>query len=283
MPERRVILATSADYPCLGDDEALVLPGLAERGIDAAPAVWSDPAVDWSGALVVVRSTWDYVTRRGEFLAWADRVDAVAALWNPAPVLRTNTDKRYLAALARAGLPVVPTAWIDRGATREIGTVLRDRGWAIAVVKPSVSAGAHDTVRVTPESAAQAQALADAITVDRDVLVQPYLRSVEDYGERSLVHIGGALSHAVRKAPMLAGARSPEEAEPAVAAEDEISLAQQALAWVGTELLYARVDIARLDDGTPVVMELELTEPRLFLRYAGAADRFAAAIAAKLA
>ena len=244
------------------------------------PAVWSDAEVDWTAALVVVRSTWDYPLRRAEFVAWAERVAAVATLCNPAGVIRANTDKRYLADLETAGLPVVATAWIDRGTTRSVAELLRERGWPVAVIKPAVSAGAKDTMLVTPRTAEEIQPLADAIAASRDVMVQPYLRSVEGYGERSLIYLGGALSHTVRKVPMLAGADSPDEVAPAAAADDEIALAEQALDWVGAELLYARVDVARLDDGTPVIMELELTEPRLFLRYADAAETFAAAIAA---
>lgn len=279
MSLRRVLLATSADFPDLGDDEQLVLPGLASRGISAAAAIWTDPAIDWSDALVVIRSTWDYTLRRDEFLGWAEQVSSVATLWNPVPVVRVNTDKRYLIDLSAAGVPVVPTAWIDQGTTRDIAGLLREREWPVAVVKPAVSAGAHDTIRVTPESASEAQQLADRVASDRAVMVQPYMDSVDSYGERSLIYIGGELSHAVRKAPMLAGALSPDDVDQAIPADDEISLAQQALAWVNSELLYARIDIVRTADGTPVIMELELTEPRLYLRYAGAADRFAGAIA----
>jgi len=279
MPPRRVLLATAADWPEMGDDERLVLPFLADRLIDATTAIWSDPDVDWSGALVVVRSTWDYTRRRDEFLEWADRVAAVATLANPAPVIRSNTDKRYLSALAAAGVPTVPTEWIDRGTASSIADLVRDRGWPVAVVKPAVSVGAQDTMQVSAQSLAEAQQLADTIAVSRDVMLQPYLASVNDYGERSLVFMGGELSHTVRKAPMLAGASSPDDVSEAVATDDEIALAQQALSWVGADLLYARIDTARLDDGTPVIMELELTEPRLYLRYADAADRFAAAIA----
>lgn len=263
----------------MGDDERLVLPGLTGRGIEAMTAIWSDPDVDWAGALVVIRSTWDYTRRRDEYLAWTDRVAAVATLANPAPVIRSNTDKRYLTELAAAGVPTVPTAWIDRGTTASVADLMSEHQWPVAVVKPAVSVGAQDTMQVRLESTADAQRLADAIAAERDVMVQPYLASVDGYGERSLIYLGGALSHTVRKAPMLAGATSPDDVAEAVAAGDEIALAEQALAWVDTDLLYARIDTARLDDGTPVIMELELTEPRLYLRYADAADRFAAAIA----
>ena len=44
-------------------------------------------------------------------------------------------------------------------------------------------------------------------------------------------------------------------------------------------LLYARVDLIGADDGTPRVLELELTEPSLFFQHAaGSAARFAAAV-----
>ncbi len=46
--------------------------------------------------------------------------------------------------------------------------------------------------------------------------------------------------------------------------------------------LYARVDLLPTADG-PVIIELELTEPSLFLEHDSAsADRFAAAIAGRL-
>ena len=55
------------------------------------------------------------------------------------------------------------------------------------------------------------------------------------------------------------------------------------LAWVrertGEVPLYARVDLVPGDDGAPQVIEVELTEPSLFLTTDdGAAARFAAAI-----
>jgi len=47
-------------------------------------------------------------------------------------------------------------------------------------------------------------------------------------------------------------------------------------------LLYARVDVIPGPDGEPVLVELELTEPSVFMEYApSAAERFADAIAAR--
>jgi glutathione synthase/RimK-type ligase-like ATP-grasp enzyme len=204
-------------------------------------------------------------------------------MWNNAEVIRRNTDKRYLADLAAAGVPTVPTEWLAVGAEFDLGELLEQRGWDVAVVKPTVSAGARDTMKFTEGTVAGATELVRRVTVSREVMVQPYLQSVEEYGERALVFIDGELSHTVRKHPMLARATSPFEADPAVAAADEIALAEQVLGTVGDDLLYARVDVARFADGSPVLMELELTEPRLFLADGdGAADRLAAAIARRV-
>ena len=279
MSDVRVLLATWAEHPQLYGDEQLVFPELARLGVPAEAAVWTDETVDWAGALVVVRNTWDYISRYDEFLHWVDRVDRTATLWNPADVLRHNIDKRYLEALAAAGLPVVPTAWIRRGESADLSDVLAARGWPRAVVKPAVSAGARDTMLVTRENTQLARELVARVSADREVMVQPYLDSVEGYGERSLVYFAGEYSHAVRKLPMLAGAAPLDEPGRVEATDEERALAERAISWVGRELLYARVDVARLDDGSAVLMELELTEPRLFLQHDGAAARFATAIA----
>jgi hypothetical protein len=71
---------------------------------------------------------------------------------------------------------------------------------------------------------------------------------------------------------------SPHEPRP-----DELALADRALAAVRERFgatAYARVDLVDGPDGTPLVMELELVEPTLFLDLApaGAADRFADAL-----
>jgi hypothetical protein len=109
----RVALITCAQLAELEPDDQLVVPALRERGIEGVPVVWDAPDVDWAGfALAVLRSPWDYVRRREEFVAWAAKVPRLA---NPADVITWNTDKRYLRELAVAGVPVVPTTWVEPG------------------------------------------------------------------------------------------------------------------------------------------------------------------------
>ena len=106
-----VALVTSSEFRELDADTRLLIAPLEARGVSVTPAVWDDPGVHWAGFdLAVIRSCWDYVPRRGEFVAWASRVKRQA---NPAEVIAWNTDKRYLADLADGGVPVVPTTWVN--------------------------------------------------------------------------------------------------------------------------------------------------------------------------
>ncbi|MEU0935063.1 hypothetical protein [Embleya sp. NPDC005971] len=287
MIEPRVALATCAELPDLDPDERLLFAPLAAHGIHAEAVVWNDPTVDWAAYdLVVLRSVWDYPTRRKEFIEWAAGVPRLA---NPASIVAWNTDKTYLRDLTRAGLPVVETMWLEPDSTVTLPTS------GLHVVKPAISAGSRDTERydlAAPEQRALAAGHATSLLAGgRTVMVQPYLEAVDTVGETALVYFDGVFSHAVRKGPMLDGtaemvdglfrserieAREPSAAEFAVAARVLTEIP------VGP-LLYARVDLIPAADGTPTLLELELTEPSLFLGHAdGAAGRFADAIVTAL-
>jgi glutathione synthase/RimK-type ligase-like ATP-grasp enzyme len=277
-------LATCRAHPAGDEDAPLLLAACAAAGLDTDWRVWDDAAVHWrSYDLVVIRSTWDYVPRRDDFVAWAESQPRLA---NPADVIRWNTDKTYLRDLAAAGVPVVPTEHLEPGATPAWPA-----DWAEVVVKPAVSVGGRDTARYGPAEADRARAhAAKLLAAGRRVLVQPYLAAVDEVGETAVVHVGGRYSHALGKAALLVpgGAAEidamwrPERIEAREPAVAELALAGQALAAVpgGPErLLYARVDLLPGPTGDPLVAEVELTEPSLFLvAVPAAADRFAAAI-----
>ena len=285
----RIALATCAEFPDLDEDSALALPALAELGIDAVPAVWSDPGVDWAGFdAVVIRSVWDYFHHPAEFAKWIDRVDAVAPMWNPARVLRWNSHKGYLADLARQGVPLVETRVLEGGVAADLERLLSDHGWEDAIIKPAVAGGALGLQRVRgPAGARAAQPALDGLLAEGDVLVQPFLPSIVDEGETSLLYFDGELSHTVLKQakpgdirvqPEYGGAQqlvdAPREAE---------ALARLVFDAVGVDLPYARVDVVRGHDGTLRLIELEVIEPRLFFVLdPDATGRYARAIAARL-
>ncbi|WP_141577004.1 RimK family alpha-L-glutamate ligase [Actinomadura sp. WMMA1423] len=280
-----IAFATCSLLPDGSDDVQDLIRALADEGADAEPVVW-DAGADWARyELVVIRSTWDYTDRRDAFVAWAESLPRVL---NPAAIIRWNTDKRYLRDLAGAGVPVVPTLWDPDDIPSE---------WPEYVIKPAVSIGAGDTARWGPgeEDAARAH-LRSLREAGRTVMVQPYLSAVDTAGETALVFCGGEYSHAGRKAQILTAGAGVQgwvrddptrgQVTPSTATGAELEVAGRALAAVpqGEDLLYARVDLIPGPDGAPMLIELELTEPALYLRDApGSAERFAKAIVSRLA
>lgn len=278
-------IATCRPLPEPDVDEDLLLRALAARGVAARMLDWRDPAARWDDPVpTVVRSTWDYIHDVEAFRAWVRRAAAAAPLWNPAGVMLDNLHKGYLVELAARGVPVAPTELRRR--TDEpvaLSALAAARGWRDVVFKPAVGAGSHETHRVVDAASGAGDPPFSRLAATQDMLVQPYLPAVEGYGERALVFIDGDFTHAVRKSPRFAGGvEQVSEALSITSAEREVG--EAALAPVRDRLLYGRVDVAPGPDGRPVVMELELVEPSLFLLQAPAAlQRLADALAARLA
>lgn len=281
----RVALVTCRALPDLSDDDQHVLPPLAARGIVGEPVIWNDPTARWSAYdMVVIRSAWDYYHQPAAFAAWVDRLDeAGVPLWNTPRIVRANLDKRYLASLADAGVPIVPTVYVENAAT-DLPALFEQHGWTEAVIKPVISAAAHRTHRLS----AHDQGLFDTVAAHGPVMLQPYLPEIETAGEWSVIYLGGAYSHAVRKVPRAGdfrvqpqhGGQSRRETPPG----HVLAAADRLLASLPDPVLYARVDgVERGADGEFQLMELELIEPRLFFAYAhDACERFADAIEAVL-
>jgi hypothetical protein len=217
-------------------------------------------------------------------------------LHNAPDLVRWNSDKRYLADLERAGLPVVETTFV------EPHTPMPERPHGEVVVKPNVSAGGRDTGRFGADHSEEAAELVRRIHASgRIAMVQPYQASVDAEGETAVVFIGGEPSHALLKNAVL----RPDEVAPVradwvgaaeamydpdlvvagAAADDELDVARLVIAHLGEHFgrapLYARVDMVRDPTGRARVLELEAIEPNLYFDEApGAADRLAEAILA---
>lgn len=287
----RIALATCLDLPTGDGDDLPLLHALTERGHRVSMVPWDQPDVDWSAFdATVIRATWNYTFDYDNFRTW---VSSVPRLHNPAPVVLPNTDKGYLATLADAGLPVVATTVVPPGAEPELPAS------GEFVLKPSLGAGSRGAARfdaARPGAHRQAREHARHLhAAGRTVLVQPYLTAVDTAGETALIFVNGVFSHAIRKGPMLEpdvrhridgeALYVPEQITPRQPSPDELAVAERVLAHVSAglaePLLYARIDLLPSPDG-PVLVELELVEPSLFLSHApGAADRLAAAVSAR--
>lgn len=274
----KVVFASCARLPKGDGDEDALVDTLRRDGVDVEWQPWGD-AVD--ADLVVLRTTWDYPERLTEFLAWCASVPRLA---NPLPVVRWNTDKSYLADLAARGVAVVPTAVVEPGEDPHFPD-------GEFVVKPAVGAGSRGAGRFTDH--VEARAHLEALGVK--ALVQPYQSSVDAHGETALVFFAGEYSHSFHKGPMLA--QGLAEAESGLYVEEKLrgieptprqvelahhvlDVAAELLSLQRKDFLYARVDVVEGENGEPLLLELELTEPSLGFTHTGedAAARFSEAI-----
>jgi glutathione synthase/RimK-type ligase-like ATP-grasp enzyme len=283
-----VLIATCQALPDGDEDQERLNAALRAKGIDAVCVPWDSSDQVWDDdTVVIIRATWDYTDRLEEFLAWAD---AVTRLSNPVSVLRWNTDKRYLDFLANAGIPTIPTTYASRG--QDLIPPPGER----FVVKPTVGAGSRGAQLFEARDVVSARRHVDELArLGKRSMVQPYLFEVEEKGETAVVVIDGVPSHAIEKAAMLVGGEEDpsglfvaERIRPRTPSDAEVEIAQAAIAAaesmleLNAPLLYARVDLLPSDDG-PRVIELELTEPSLFLwAHDEGARRLAEAISNRL-
>jgi hypothetical protein len=260
-----IALLTYAGAPDLPPDDQLLLAPLRARGLTPHAVVWDAPDTDWSRfRLAVVRGIWDYFLKPQAYTAWLQRIEPQVELYNPPALLCWNGHKGYLLELARAGLSVTPTLLARQGSAASLAALADEPGWEQVVVKPAVS-GAGRLTRLfgRAEHAREGQAHLEAVLQEGDALVQPFLPALHEEGERSYIFIDGHFSHAVTR-PATMGADFPPDGSAMAPRADELQLSQRVLRASPTPTLYARVDVATGPDGSPMLQELEVIEPRLF-------------------
>ena len=293
----KIALVTAIAAFSLDDDLMPLQQALEKAGVQAPIVAWDDSTVSWSRFdAALLRSPWDYAERLPEFLGWAEKTSKQTRLLNPLEVIRRNTDKHYLADLAKLGMSVVPSEFAEPGdsAAGALADFLKKFPDAAEfVVKPAIGAGSRDAQRYGREQAVEAaEHVKRLLDGNRSVLMQPYLASVDVAGETALMFFDGVFSHAIRKGALLQKDEgptralfAPEKITARTPGADELALAKAVLAALpGGPLAYARVDLIRAADGSPCLLELELTEPSLFFPFdKGAADRFAGSLKKRLA
>lgn len=282
----RIALLTCRELPEPDPDEAITLEAFRAAGHEAQMLAWNAPVQAPSAFdLCIIRSTWDYIWQVGAFDGFLRAAAQGSRLCNPLQTVRWNIHKRYLATLEAAGLPITPTLHVNRGEPCPVEE-LDARGWGDVVIKPAVSASSFATRRFATDERHAALAFLRQLTAERDAMVQPYIATVEQGGERALVCIDGELRHAITKTARFKGDEEQvSSARPP--SEHEHAFVQQTLACLPAalrdDLLYARVDV--FDDGAGglLLSELELIEPSLyFLQAPEALNAFVAAAERRL-
>ncbi len=274
-------------------DDAMIADALAERGATVRAVSWDESAPPDDLDALVIRSPWNYHLEPDAFLTWIDRAARFSPVYDDPAIIRWNAHKGYLFELQRAGVPVAPTVLCKKDGSGDLQAIMRERDWAQVVVKPAISASSYMTTIVGAHAYAMhgtgalhgrvvedGQHLLDDILQTRDALIQPFMPEILERGERSLVFLDGEFSHAVQKAPFTS---APGGGKPVRPEEDELEIAQLALSVLPDVPLFARVDLLRAPDGSDRLMELELIDPELYMRFAGDAPaKFAHALLRRL-
>ena len=265
--------------------DALVADCLQARGVKVDNVSWRSRTVKWDDfEMVIIRSPWDYQQAADEFMKVLEAIDAsTAVLWNPIDVVRWNVRKTYLQELHDRGITIVPTQFVLSPTELQIRGMFEVFESDQIVIKPAVGANADDTYWLRPESSPSEIQQIELLYSGRLALLQPFIPSVIEYGETSLVFFDGEYSHSVLKTPRAGDFRVQEEhgsrIQPIEPDPDLIEFSRRALAPIPQRILYGRVDLVELPNGQPAVMELELIEPSLYLSSdADSAARFADAI-----
>jgi len=271
------------DFECY--DHLLDRP-LAERGWQTHVVSWRDQNVNWDQyEVVIIRSPWDYQEDPELFISVLESIEkSQARLENPLSLVKWNIDKTYLKSLESQGIKIVPTLWRDTFHVEDLKSFFEIFNVDEIVIKPTVSANADNTFRITNENHAQPVSELEHIFKQRPLMAQPFMQSIIDEGEFSLFYFAGNYSHSILKTPQKDDFRVQEEHGGqllAVTPENElIGCADKVNQALQPQPLYARYDFVRMGD-TFAIMEVELIEPSLYFNMdATSPQRFAEAFAA---
>lgn len=253
------------------DEDGLVQTALEALGHRVNRVAWSSN-FDWSSTrFALFRTPWDYSEQFGAFSQWLERARTQVHFINPVTSIYWNSDKHYLVDLAEAGIAVPTTHYVKRGSTATLVELHEALGWTDTVLKPTISAAGRHTYRLTPDNRAAHEDIFKTLLIDEDLMVQPFLKHIVNKGELALMVVGGQVTHAVRKIAKAGDFRVQDDfggrVEAHIPTEEEIALAQRAVAVCPGAPLYARVDLVWDNEGGLVVSELEIFEPEMWFRF----------------
>ncbi|MCS6916810.1 MAG: hypothetical protein RMK52_07475 [Chitinophagales bacterium] len=252
-------------------EDALLMASLQPMGYQVIRMHWDDPACNWGQMLAAVfRTTWDYFHRFNEFRSWLQRIRGQTRLINSGEVVEWNMNKNYLAELQHQGIAIPPTCFVAAGSEDTLEEIINKFGWEEVILKPAVSGAARHTYRFAAADAAWHEEVFRELLRKESLLVQQFQPSVLDRGEAALMFFDGRFSHAVLKRARPGDFRVQDDfggtVHPYQPAAEEIELARQALQCSPQPPVYGRVDLLWDEAGRPLVSELELIEPELWLR-----------------
>ncbi len=268
---KQVAFVTYSKEPTLTGDDKLLAQYLSQQHITVHAVLWDDAAVNWTRFdAIILRSTWDYFERPADFNEWLDKLAALQCrVWNPLPVIRWNLDKNYFKQFSENGILLPPYVICGKDDNQPLHSILAGNGWDKAVVKPAISGGAYHTWITDTATAKADEQRYHNLKQSGDVIVQVFAEEIHTQGELSLIFFDKKFSHAICKNAKAGDFRVQAQfggtATPIEPGHDILMQATTLLNNIPEPLLYARVDGVVANDGSFLLMELELIEPSLFM------------------
>jgi glutathione synthase/RimK-type ligase-like ATP-grasp enzyme len=239
--------------------------GFAPNGLTIEPVRWTEAGIDWTRfSAVMVNCAWDYQDHHEDFLATLDGIAVLGVpVFNSPATVRWNIRKTYLREFEAKGVPIIPTLWPERPVAEDIRDAMGAFGADDVILKRQVGGGARGQTRYT-----HANMPSDGSILDRPGMIQPFIASIASEGEYSFLFVDGEFSHALVKRAASGDYRIQEayggKSQPIEPSVKDQQQARAVLEAVDETPLYARVDMVRGQDGTLLLMELEVIEPYLF-------------------
>ena len=265
-------------------EDDLLQKALEKQGLNVTRINWDDPDFDWSQTkFAIFRTVWDYSERWEEFDLWFDRTAKLTKFINPAEQIRWNLDKHYFKDLAEKGVNIPSTVFIKRHSSNTLQEIFEDKGWAEAVLKPTISGGGRETYRITKDQASTFEnKLKERLKLE-DMMLQEFQNNVVERGEVSMMFAGSTITHAIIKTAKEGDFRVQDDFGGAVKKyipnQAEIDFAKSVLSSCEEAPLLGRVDMIWDNQGLKAVGELEIIEPEMWFRFSPeAADAVATVI-----
>lgn len=279
---KKIALVSSKQYNGKVDDDRLLLACLQKQGFDVKLVSWDDPEVIWDNFdCLILRSCWNYIYHAEEFFSWVLELEKKhIAMWNRSDVIRWNYHKKYLLDLAQKGITIIPTYIVIKQA--DIIQMANENNWVDIVLKPTIGNASYQVQHMSLIDIQKKEKEINHALGKQEMLIQPFIKEIQEEGEWSFVFLGGKFSHAVLKRPKKGDFRAHPDfgaQENMVSPDTKLTYqAQSVYDAIGKKLLYARVD-GIVHEGKFFLMELELIEPYLFFSmYPSACDVFVKAI-----
>lgn len=253
-------------------EDKILQEALEAEGLSTTRVAWDDQSFNWeSTTYIIFRAIWDYFERFEEFEQWLNYVKGKTTLLNAAEIIYWNIDKHYLKDLKENGVHVAPTRFIAINEAITLKELFEETGWETAVLKPCISGAGMDTYKINVIEAEAFETTFQKLIKEKTMMLQPFLKSIQEKGEISLMVMDGQFTHAILKKAKAGEFRVQDDHGGTVhhytPTQEEIVFAEKAVAACEHFPIYARVDIIEDNNQKLSIAELELVEPELWFRF----------------